>query len=804
MKTSLNWLKEYVDVEMDVSAIADALTMAGLEVETVQERHTYLENVVVARILEITPHPNADKLRLCTVDTGGATLNIVCGAPNIEEGMLVPLALPGTVLPDGTILKKGKIRGEKSEGMICSSRELEIGEDQEGIMVLDQQLSLGKPLHKALNLYDPVIEIDLTPNRPDCLGIIGIAREVATFEKKEIKLPEIDLPEGIENINEYTSVSIEDPDLCPRYAACLIKDIKVGPSPFWLKDRLKSVGLKPINNIVDITNFVMMETGQPLHAFDFDNLYENKIIVKRANNEKNFITLDEKERSLDPDMLMICDGEKPVALAGVMGGLNSEIEDKTTRVLLESAYFNPSSIRKTSKRLGLNSDASHRFERGVDPDGTLTALKRAAQLIVEIGGGQLINGIVDEHPKKSLTDKITLSIHDTNRLIGTELSIIEIAAYLNSIEFETSEIDADTLDVTPPSFRVDIIKPVDLMEEIARLTGYNNIPTSFPMIPAKTSTQNNRIDFRMLIKDKMLGLGMTETVNYSFIHENCCDRMQFPPDAPLRQVVKILNPLSEDQAVMRTSIIPGLLETARRNISKQVSHLKIFEIGKIFLSTGENRQPKEIEMLGGLITGSREGTSWYRKEENCDFYDMKGIVEGLLKSLHIGNVEFQVLPKEKCNYTRPGFSAEILAGNEIIGCIGEVHPEVLGNFRLKQSAFIFELNMDSVIPHIPAIQSSKDVPKFPSVNRDITIICDQTISAGHILATLDSLNEKLVESTVLFDIYEGDPIPQGKKSISIRVIYRSPSKTLKDKNITKLHKKITDELLKKLDASLPV
>lgn len=804
MKTSLNWLKEYVDVDMEVSAIADALTMAGLEVETVQERHTHLESVVVAKVLEVSSHPNADKLSLCKVETGETILNIVCGAPNVAEGMLVPLALPGTVMPNGMTLKKGKIRGEKSEGMICSAIELEIGEDEGGIMSLNSDLTIGEPLNKALNLYDPVIEIDLTPNRPDCLGIIGIAREVATFENKSLKYPETHLPGGIENINDYTSVSIEDPDLCPRYAACLLTDIKVGPSPFWLKDRLLSVGLKPINNIVDITNFVMMETGQPLHAFDFDNLAENRIVVKRAQNEKTFVTLDEKERSLDPDMLMICDGEKPVALAGVMGGLNSEIEDHTTRVLIESAYFTPASVRKTAKTLGLPSDASHRFERGVDPEGTLTALKRAAELMLEIGGGQLIDGIIDEHPKKIESPEITLSVRETNRLIGTSLSQQEISGHLHSIEFQTTETTEDTLTVIPPPFRVDIEKPVDLMEEIARLTGYNNIPTSFPMIPAKTSDEEGIISARILIKDKMNGLGLTETVNYSFIHEDSCDQLRMAPEDPRRKTVKILNPLTEDQAVMRTTIIPGLLDTARRNISKQVSNLKIFETGKIFLSTGEDSQPDELEMLSGLITGFRKDTNWYSKEEPTDFYDVKGIIEGLFESLHITNAEYKILPNEKCDYTKPGYSAEILIDGTPMGIIGEVHPEVLSNYRLKQPVFIFELNLGTLIPMIPVIRSSKEVPKYPSVNRDITIICDNAIEAGHILGIIEGMNEQLVERTILFDIYDGDPIPEGKRSLSIRVIYRSPSKTLKDKNVTKLHKKITDELLKELGASLPV
>ncbi|MBU0993855.1 MAG: phenylalanine--tRNA ligase subunit beta [Proteobacteria bacterium] len=804
MKTSLSWLKEYVDVEMDASKIADALTMAGLEVETVIDRYAFLETVVVARILEIKPHKNADKLRVCTVDTGKDKLNIVCGAPNVQEGMLVPLALPGTELPGGVILEKGKIRGEVSEGMICSKKELAIGEDDGGIMVLEPHLTIGEPLNNALNLCDPVIEIDLTPNRPDCLGIIGIAREVAAFENKTVQKPETKLPNALNHIKNFTSVTIEDPDLCPRYAACLLTDIKVGPSPFWLKDRLQSVGLKPINNIVDVTNFVMMETGQPLHAFDFDNLAENRIVVKRAKNNKTFITLDEKERHLSADMLMICDGQKPVALAGVMGGLNSEIEEKTTRVLIESACFNPTSIRKTAKQLGLHSDASHRFERGVDPDGTVNAILRAAQLMAEIGGGQPVEGIIDEHPKPSSPHIITLGIPDTNRLIGTSLTKEKIESLLKSIGFITAPIDENAIAVTVPLFRVDVSKPVDLMEEVARCVGYNHIPTSFPLIPAKTGVHNPHIERRSTVKDILLGLGLTETVNYSFVHELSCDRLRLAENDPKRNRVKILNPLTEDQAVMRTSLLPGLLETARRNISRQVTSLKIFETGKIFMGKDAITQPDEIEMVTGLITGNRERMTWHADPQTVDFYDLKGILESLFESLHIENIYIKKCLSDQYPYTRPGVSATIHFENQFLGLLGEVHPEVLANYNLKQSAFIFEINLDSLLPLIPVIKSSADIPKYPAITRDITIIISKKSEAGQILKTIDNLNDKLVETVQLFDVYEGKPIPEGRRSISIRITYRSQDKTLKDKNINGIHQKITDTLLKEFDATLPV
>lgn len=803
MKANLRWLQEYVDVDKGAQNIADALTMAGLEVETVQDRFTYLDSVVVARILEIRPHPNADKLQLCTVDIGEKKLPIVCGASNIREQMVIALALPGTVLPDGTVLKKGKIRGEVSEGMICSKKELAIGDDEGGIMVLDDNLEIGRPLNQPLNLQDEVIDIDLTPNRPDCLGIIGIAREVAAFENKDIRTPKIVLPAAKGHIREVTSVTIDDPELCPRYAACLITDITVSPSPFWLQDKLLAVGLKPINNIVDITNFVMMETGQPLHAFDFDNLEENRIVVRCAGEDKTFTTLDEKERTLTPETLMICDGKKPVALAGVMGGLNSEIEDKTTRVLIESAYFNPTSIRKTAKRLGLHSDASHRFERGVDPSGTTYALLRAAQLMVETGGGTLVDGIIDEHPNPQPSQVITLSIPDTNRLIGIKLEKADVARLLKSIGFATEDMDEHSLNVTVPPFRVDVSQPVDLMEEVARLTGYNNIETSFPMIPAKTELADTFLERRNTLKNHLIGMGLTETVNYSFIHELSPDRLRLPTDDYRRKAVKLLNPLSEDQAVMRTSLLPGMLETARRNISRQSIRLKLFETGKIFLENDHKSQPVEIEMAAGLITGTRNDTSWYGSHEPMDFYDLKGIVESLFDSLHIHAVGFSKLPENNCTYLKSGHSAAIEIDGRTAGVLGEIHAEVLSAYNLKQPVFCFEFNLDTLIPLIPVIKSSKDVPKYPSVTRDITLIISKESEVAQVLSAIENMDAALVESIRLFDVYEGKPIPEGKRSISIRITYRSTKKTLKDKDVTGIHSTITDTLLSDFNASLP-
>ena len=804
MKASLSWLNQYVSIDMDASDLAEALTMAGLEVDSVTDRYEYLNTVLVGRIVEIVPHPNAQRLTVCKVDTGDRLFPVVCGAPNVEVNMLAPLALPGTQFLDGTVLNKTVIRGETSEGMLCSEVELGLGNDRSGILSLDGSLEVGRKFPQALSLSDPVFEIDLTPNRPDCLCILGIAREIAAIQKTSLTYPDIPVMETDGEIAEHASVTIEAPDHCPRYAARLLTGIAVAPSPFWLQDRLNSVGLRPINNIVDVTNFVMMEMGQPLHAFDFDRLAENRIVVRTAAMGEAFTTLDGKDRKLTDEMLMICDGEKPVAVGGVMGGLNSEIEETTQRVLIESAYFSPPNIRKTARTLGLGTDASHRFERGVDPENTVKALDRAAQLMVEVSGGKLISGVIDEHPKKTARHKVTLSVSRTNRFLGTDLSRETMAKLLESIEFKVDIADADTLTVDHPSFRVDIRRPVDLMEEIARLSGYNDIPTTFPPISAGTKLPSRDLDVRDNILRIMTGFGFTEAINYSFMNELSCDKLRLPADDFRRRMVEILNPLTEDQTVMRTSLIPGLLESMHRNASQQIRDLKLFETGKVFINNSREELPDEVEILAGLWTGLRKPVSWHSAPEDCEYYDIKGVVEGLFQALKIGNVRYPRMPDDLCFYMRPGHTAQIHVNHSVVGWVGEINDQVLNNFDLKQTAFIFELDMNRLSPHMPELQQVRPISKYPAISRDITLIIDKGIESGEVLITIREFDEALIESIQLFSVFEGDPIPAGKKSVSVRITYRSIKETLQDEAINQLHRDITDRLMKAYHASLPV
>jgi len=804
MKFSLSWLQDYVAVQMGIDELADTLTMIGLEVDSVSDRFSYLDSVYVGRIQAVEPHPNADRLSICKVDAGGHHLAVVCGAPNVSAQMLAPLALPGTLFPDGAILEKGIIRGHLSEGMLCSEAELGLGSDTSGIMPLDAGLKEGERLNVALKLSDPVIEIDLTPNRPDCLSLVGIAREIAAIQKTPLSVPATALEDAENKIFQMTSVDIEAPDHCPRYAARLLEGIKVRPSPFWLQERLLSVGLRPINNIVDITNFVLMELGQPLHAFDFDQLEENRIVVRTAREGENFTTLDQKERTLTSEMLMICDGKKPVGIGGVMGGLNSEIENSTSRVLIESAYFNPVSIRRTAKKLGLSTEASFRFERGVDSEGTVKALNRAARLMIELGEGRSIGGIIDEHPRPQQRKPITLSIAKTNRLLGTDLNRKQVAGFIESIEFEAQKEKApDSLVVTAPSFRVDVSRPEDLMEEVARLAGYNNIPTTFPLFPAEGRPFLKELAFRNKLKQLMTGFGFTEVISYSFIHRQSCDRLRIKPDDPRRNLVHILNPLVEDQAVLRTSLIPGLLTTMGYNLAQQAKSIKLFEIGKIFIDRGQDRLPQEREVLAGLWSGLRDAGTWHAKEIDADFYDIKGVVEALLRSLKIEGIRFARLPFSDCDYTRPGFTAEITQKGKALGCVGEVDPQVLAAYDLKKSAYAFELEVEQLRALLEGPQYRRSLSKFPAIFRDSTLIIDRGIETEQVLQQIVDFKEELVEEVYLFDVYEGSPIPAGRKSISFRITYRSHRKTLVDSDIHKLHETITNRLMEQFGATLP-
>ncbi|PIE63210.1 MAG: phenylalanine--tRNA ligase subunit beta [Desulfobacter postgatei] len=815
MKVSLSWLREYIPIDLDPQDLSDRLTMAGLEVDGVESLYDYLDNVVVGRVVETRQHPNADKLTCCTVDIGAEALSpIVCGAPNVREGMYVACALPGAVLPGDVKIKKSKLRGEPSHGMLCSASELMLADDASGIMDLEGTVVAGTPLESALKLTDTVFEIDLTPNRPDCLSLIGVAREIGAFTQPQnrVTLPDVTFEKSqmdSRDIQDFVTVEIEDPQLCPRYSAGMLFDVRVGPSPLWLKQRLESVGLSSVNNVVDITNFVMMETGQPLHAFDYDNIAKSKIVVRTAGKPGDapleFTTLDSKVHKLDPEMLMICDGEKPVGIAGVMGGENSEITDTTTRVLVESAYFNPVSIRRTAKRTGISSDASHRFERGVDPQGTILALKRAVSLMAQLCSATIAQGLIDENPVKAEPVTIDLNPKALNVRLGTSFSADEIAQILGSVEFGVDKKGDECLQIHVPSFRVDVSRPEDLSEEVARLWGYNKIETSYPLVTAKGRPLAGRLVLRGKIRQAMTGFGFCEAINYNFIRKDACGRMGIEAPDKRTRMVEILNPISDHMAVLRTSMVPGLLESMARNTAKQVDTLQLFEVGKVFYDKAPGQQPEEVEMVAGLMTGYRCNQTWYSKKEAVDFFTLKGVVQGLLDALQISDVRYERTDAKECPYVAPGYGAKVVKEGMVLGMLGKIAPGVGTAFALKQDAYLFELNVDGLEKALPQAIQAVGLPKFPSISRDMTFIVSKHVEVGAMMDTISTVAQKqsLIEDYFLFDLFEGHNIGEDKKSLSFRIVYRSASKTLTEKNIKKIHDQLSQKLINDFKAGLP-
>ncbi|BHH83756.1 phenylalanine--tRNA ligase subunit beta [Desulforhopalus sp. 52FAK] len=810
MKFTLNWLKDYIDTgDLTPEQLSDELTMLGLEVDSVTPLFQDLAVLKTGLVVSREKHPDADKLSLCQVQIGEETHQIVCGAPNVREGLAVVVALPGAVLPGNFKIGKSKIRGVKSFGMICSERELGLSNEHDGIMELPEGTEHGQAFIDAMGLSDLCIDVDLTPNRPDCASVIGVAREVASVVGNKLTMP-VENATIEETSNEF-SVEIRNPELCPRYAGKLIKDVKIGPSPWWLRKLLISVGLRPINNVVDITNFVMLEYGQPLHAFDFDNLEGGKIIVRTpTESELNFSTLDETERKLDADMLMICDAKQPVAVAGVMGGLNSEVSDTTTNVLLESACFNSVSVRKTGRKLNLSTDASYRFERGVDPEGTINALERAAQLIAELGEGSMGNDGIDSYPGKVAIEPIALNVSRTNTLLGIELSSQQISDMLSSIDLQCEAEGDNIIKVTAPAFRVDIEREADLVEEVARLYGYNNIPTSLPTVNLSYPAQDPSRLKRLSICQKMTTIGYTEAINYSFIADKHISMLGIDAKDSRFASVKLLNPLSEDQAVMRTTLLPGLLENVKRNINFQRPAVKLFELGKVFYPQGVNEQPIEENRLAGLLSGNvhGEGAPLYYKHSPVDIFDAKGCVEFICREMGLGNISDDsalqfTIPEENQGevYSTSGYSLDLYYNDEKIGSVGRIKDNILRNFSIKNEVYYFDLDFDALCGLDTKNIKFSSLPVYPSVKRDIALVVEEQVSAGQLLSAVQTSKDKLIENSEIFDVFQGEKIPTGYKSVALTITYRSQTKTLTEKNVEKSHSKIVRMLTEKFGGS---
>ncbi len=801
MKVSLKWLRDYVDIDITPQELADRLTMAGLEVDAVEEYTPAFTGVVTAKILTMKRHPDADKLHLLEVSTGGEPLPIVCGAPNMKPGDVVALATVGATIPGGYSIKSSKIRGEASEGMLCSEDELGIGPDASGLLILPPDTPLGENLIDVLGLRDTVLDIGITPNRADCLSIVGIAREAAVLCGKKLRYPKISFKESDEDIRSLTSVEILDPDFCPRYTARMIKGVKIQPSPKWMRERLEAVGLRAINNAVDVTNFVMMELGQPLHAFDFRFLEEGRIVVRRSREGEPFVSLDGKTRTLNAETLMICDGRKPVAIAGIMGGENSEVKDDTETVLLESAYFNPSTIRRGARFLGMGTDAAFRFERGIDPEGVVRALDRAAQLIADLSGGRVCKGHIDTYPKKvPVSGPIRVRLDRVEAILGTAVKAAEATSIFKGLEMTVRKEGKGVLSVTPPTFRVDLWREIDLIEEIARIHGYDKIPVTVPAIPVPGDLHDRKREFESAVRASLNGQGFTEVLNYSFIAPGSADVLAFAEGDERRRFVRIANPLTEDQAVMRTTLLYGLLETMRRNVNAGSPDLKLFELGKIFIARGEGELPREVDKIAMLMTGSRYGENWHFQSLSADFYDIKGALETLASSLRAAGLRFEAAAD--IPWLHPGRAARVFAGGKEIGSFGELHPDTAARMDLRGRAFVCEIEAEPLTEGAKAAVRYREYSRFPSMIRDVAFLVGLETEAAKVIALACGAGEELLETVDVFDVYSGKGIPEGMKSLGLRFTYRSASKTLTDEETGQAHGRIVKKIVESTGARI--
>ena len=796
MRLPLNWLKEFVDLPVTPEVLADRLTLAGFEVEGIEAVNPDFSGVVVARAVRVDPHPNADRLTVVEVEDSSRSYQVVCGAPDVTADRLYAFAPPGATISQGRELKAVKLRGVLSEGMLLAEDELGVSADHTTLMAIPQDLTLGRDLGEALQFADVVLEVAVTPNRPDCLSILGLAREVAALFRQPLRHPEVDFVEADEAIDQFAKVTILDPVACPRYAARLVAGLKVGPSPFWMRQRLKLAGLRAINILVDVTNYILWELGQPLHAFDFDRLTGGEIVVRLPHEgEEHFVTLDDQERRVDPETLFICDATQPVALAGIMGGQESEVTPDTHRVLIESAYFNPPHIRRAGKRLGLSTESSYRFERGVDPDGVILALERAAGLMAGLGGGRVLKGRIDAYPNPVPRPRLSLRISRANRVIGLTYTLDQVEGLLRDLHLPTIHLDQDTLAVQVPSHRGDLEREIDLIEEVARLGGYEEIPVTLPHGVVATPRPTLATRLRREAKEILLGQGFFEVVTYSFQSERLEGLLGGTKAAlPLY----LANPLSEEQALMRTSLLPGLLDMLRKNTLKQNLDVRLFEMAKIFVPEPGADLPREEEWLAGVMYGGWTETSWHWEPEEVDFYDLKGVVEKLLEGLRVREVSFSGtgLP----SYFRYG--AAVLAGDEMVGWLGELLPTVAERLDLAGKLFVFLLNFEALCRRAEPFPLYTPLPRYPAVYRDVALVLPEEVAAARVLQSLYCHGAPWLEDARLFDVYVGQPIPAGKSSLAFHLTYRDPERTLTDEAVDQHHEALIKALAGELGAEL--
>lgn len=812
MKVSYQWLSQYVDLSgFSAEELAEKLTRSGVEVDVVESLNKGIQQVFVGYVKTREKHPDADKLSVCTVDVGGENdLQIVCGAKNVAAGQKVPVAVIGAKLPGDFKIKRAKLRGVESQGMICSAKELGMNdkllpkEIQEGILVLPENTEVGQNILDVLGLNDQVLELDLTPNRGDCLSMIGVAYEIGAIIGREVKLP--DPLEGIVHSDtqakDRISVKISAEEQCHHYAARYIENVVIGPSPLWMQNCLMAAGVRPINNIVDVTNYVMLEYGQPLHAFDADRLNNGQIDVRLAHEGEKLVTLDDAERILDASMLLITDGEKPVALAGVMGGANSEVTANTRHILLESAKFAGSSVRKTSRQLGLRSEASLRFEKEVNPETVIPALDRAASLLSQYAGGQVAQGVVETAARMVKPVELQLQLEYVNRFLGTELSLTEITDIFARLNFPVVEQAGSSLLVQVPSRRGDITHQVDLLEEIARLHGYDSIPTTLISGVTTPGTLTKKQKIRRFIRRLLTDSGLHEVVNYSLTHPQ--EVAGYPGLFQEAKPIALSMPMSEERSVLKTSLVPNLMDVAVYNRNRAQDDVAVFELGTAFVAdeAAITKLPQEKALLALLITGKRGPQHWTGKPGAIDFYDLKGIVEKLLGSLGLSNVKFQA---SRLSGLHPGRAAEILIGQGenrvLLGWIGQLHPQVQQDKDLEDT-YVAEIALDVLYEHVDFATVYQPLPRYPSVGRDLAVVVDKGVETADLADKVREVAGSLLESVEVFDVFTGERLGADKKSVALALVYRHPDHTLTDDEVGALHEQVVNHLQQTFAAQL--
>lgn len=794
MFVSYKWLEDYVDLQgIDPAVLAEKITRAGIEVEGIEYKGEGVKGVVIGHVLEREQHPNADKLNKCLVDIGAEEpVQIICGAPNVDKGQKVAVATVGAVLPGNFKIKKAKLRGEASHGMICSLQELGIEsklvakEYAEGIFVFPNDAETGADAMAALQLDDAILELGLTPNRADAMNMLGVAYEVAAILGTEVKLPETSYEKAAEKAADAVSVKIEDTQANPHYAAKIIKNVKIGPSPLWMQTKLMNAGIRPHNNVVDITNFVLLEYGQPLHAFDYDRFGSKEVVVRKAAENETIVTLDEQERKLSSSHLVITNGEKAQAVAGVMGGAESEVREDTTAILLEAAYFDGQTVRKASRDLGLRSEASARYEKGIDPARVLLAAERACSLIRAYAGGEVLSGTVEENHLEIEANNIHVSVEKVNAVLGMTITKEEIISIYKRLGFAVGEAK-DVLVVTVPSRRGDIKIEEDLIEEAARLYGYDNIPSTLPETAGTTGGLTPYQAKRRKVRRFLEGAGLSQATTYSLTNDK--KAAAFAIEKSFNTMLAL--PMSEERSILRHSLVPNLLEAVSYNLARQTDSVALYETGSVFLTKEENTKPVEKERVAGAVTGLWRKNLWQGEKKPVDFFVVKGIVEGLLHQLNVSDrIEF--VQSERKNM-HPGRTANILLNGSLAGFIGQVHPAMEKELDIKET-YVFELDLHALLTEETEPVVYTAIPKYPSVTRDIALVADKTVTSGQLEAVIKEAGGALLKEVTVFDVYEGEHMEEGKKSVAFSLQYVNPEQTLTEEEVTKVHENVLKAL----------